>query len=668
MAEGGSATGPALAQWRPRLGSYPARAMTAAPQGPPDIATILSRLKRPSRVVVTAGMPYANGPLHVGHLAGAHVPADIFARWSRMLVGPENVLFVNGTDDHGSTSELAAAKAGKPLRDFLAELHARQHATLRRYGVSVDCYSGTSRPECFPRHAAVAQDMLRRLHANGLLSKRVSRQWFDPKIGRFLPDRYVRGTCPNAKCNATDAYSDECERCGHQHAPEELIDPVSALSDARPEMRETAHWWLDMWQVSDVLKQWLQGREKSWRRTAIADPLDRVMPALHFPNQHEAAYKDLKATLPAHKMKYTAGKRVLLQFQDKTALAAGRAALQAAGIASDLADEWAHRSISRDIAWGIPLPEVDPELAGKTLYVWPDSLIAPIAFTQVALEAKGLDPAAWRDWWCDPSARVVQFLGQDNVFFYVLMQGALWVGSQADTARLPVAGELQLTDVVANCHLLVAGEKMSKSRGNFFTGDQLVEEMGHDPDQVRYMLALIALAERPSDFDLGKLAERNAFLAGPLNAAFEKPISACLSKFGGRVPDGRLDPKVLEATTRIVGRYVKAMERADYPALLFEIENYARTVNSLFAQHKPHDDRHPEEARRDALFSCFHVVRNLMIMLHPFVPATMARVREALALPESVLRVDELGASLPAGHAIAGMRSFFPDVPGAAAG
>lgn len=634
----------------------------AAPHGPPDIPTILGRLQRPSRMVVTAGMPYANGPLHVGHLAGAHLPADIYARWCRMLIGPEKVLFVCGTDDHGSTSELAAAKAGQPIQAFLAGLHAKQKATLTRYGISLDTYSGTSRPECFPIHAALSQDILRRLHANGVLSKRTSRQWYDPKAGRFLPDRYVRGTCPNPKCNAPDAYSDECERCGHQHDPTELLNPTSALSDATPEMRETAHWWLDMWQVADVLKTWLSGKEKTWRRNVLADCLEKTFPALHFPNTHEAAYKELKAGLPAHKSKYTAGKRVLLQFQDKAGLETGRAALTAAGIATVLADEWAHRSISRDIAWGIPLPDVDPELAGKTLYVWPDSLIAPIAFTQVALAQAGRDAREWTAYWQDPAARVVQFLGQDNVFFYVLMQGALWIGSQADIHRMPIAGELQLTDIVGNCHLLVAGEKMSKSKGNFFTGDQLIDEKGYDVDQVRYYMALLALAERPSDFDFAKFGERNAFLAGPLNAAFEKPISAVHAKFGGVVPDGVLDPKVLEQTTRIVGRYIKAMDRADYPALLFEIENYARTVNSLFAQHKPHDDRFPEEARRNALFASFHVVKNLMIMLQPFVPATMERVRESLRLPADVFRVDQLGSSIPAGHAIGPKGQFFPAV------
>jgi methionyl-tRNA synthetase len=284
----------------------------------------------------------------------------------------------------------------------------------------------------------------------------------------------------------------------------------------------------------------------------------------------------------------------------------------------------------------------------------------------VALAQAGRDPAEWSRYWTDPQARVVQFLGQDNVFFYVLMQGALWIGSQEDPSRLPVAGELQLTDIIGNCHLLVSGEKMSKSRGNFFTGDQLIDERGYDVDQIRYYMALLALAERPSDFDFAKLDERNAFLAGPLNAAFEKPISACHAKFGGRVPAGKLIGKVEADTTRIVGRYVKAMDRADYPSLLFEIENYARTINSLFAQHKPHDDRFPEEARRDALFSSFHVVKTLMIMLQPFVPATMDRLRVSLNLPPEVFRIDQLGTSITAGHEIGAKGVYFPPLPATA--
>lgn len=632
--------------------------MAKKPQ--PTVPEIVGRVPRPRRAVVTAGMPYANGPLHLGHLAGAQLPADVYARWLGLVIGRENVLFVNGTDDHGSTSELAAMKADRPVGAFIEEVHARQARTLARYGIGVDVYSGTSRPDCFALQKRLSDWMLRRLLQNGMLEKRSSEQWYDPELERFLADRFVRGTCPH--CGAPDAYGDQCNTCGQPHDPSELRDPRSAVSDAVPELRETVHLYLDMWKVSETLRVWVESKRKTWRKSVVALALDHLLPSLRIAATDEDAYKRLKPSLPKHKQRYARGKQVVLQMKSREDFETARAALADAGIASETVDEWAHRAITRDTPWGIPVDDVDPELAGKTLYVWPDSLIAPISFTELALEAKGADPASWRDFWCDPEARVVQFLGQDNVFFYVLMQGAMWLGSQDDPHRLPERGELQLTDVFGCFHLMVGGEKMSKSLGNFYTADQLVDEMGYDPDQVRYYLAILGLADKTSDFDFQKLDERNAFLAGPMNAAFEKPISACHSKFGGVVPEGTLNAKVEKETVRIVQRYTKAMQRADYPSLVFELENYARRINSLFAQFKPHDDRRPEGERADALYSSFYVLKNLLIMLHPFVPATVDRVRESLRLPPEVLRLDELGTGIAPGHVIGEQVTYFPAV------
>jgi methionyl-tRNA synthetase len=225
-----------------------------------------------------------------------------------------------------------------------------------------------------------------------------------------------------------------------------------------------------------------------------------------------------------------------------------------------------------------------------------------------------------------------------------------------------------MTDVVGAFHLLVNGEKMSKTKGNFYTGDQLLEERGYDADQIRYYLALLDLSEKGSDFDFKKLDERNRFLAGPLNASLERPISAAHSKFDGKVPDGKLLPEVEKATVRVVERYVKAMERADFSNLLSEhIENYARTINSLFTQHKPHDDRAPLEMRINALYSGFYVLKTLMIMLYPFAPATMNRVRESLRLPASVFALSELGTPIPAGHQLGDKQQYFPATPDAPA-
>jgi len=243
------------------------------------------------------------------------------------------------------------------------------------------------------------------------------------------------------------------------------------------------------------------------------------------------------------------------------------------------------------------------------------------------------------------------------------MQGALWLGTQDDPLRLPQTGDFQFTDIFGACHLMVGGDKMSTSLGNFVTGDQLLDEKNYSPDQIRYYLALMSLPEKPANFDFNALEERNRFLAGPINSAFERPISACHSKFGGTVPEGALSDKVVLETTRMVQRYLRSMERAEYATLLNVIENYARVINSLFTQFKPHDDRYPEPGRRDALYSSFYVLKTLMIMLYPFVPQAMDRLRDSLRLDTGVFRVEELGRPIPAGHMIGPKQEYFPAVP-----
>lgn len=624
---------------------------------PANVQEVLQRLTRPKTAVVTGGMPYANGPLHLGHLAGAMVPPDIMARYMRMLIGKENVLFVSGNDDHGSTSEVAAIKAGIPVREFIDQIHAKQLETTNRYGISYDIFSGTSQPDCFPIHEETSQEFMRKLFKNGLLEKKTTQQWFDPKLNRFLQDRYVTGKCPNPTCTNETAYSDECEVCGTQYSPSQLINPKSSLSDATPVLKETAHLWLDMWKVSDQLNEWIKSKQNKWRKGVFNEVFETVQPAFQFSNVNEPKYKEIKENLPKHKSRYAPGKKVVAQFENKHDFATAEILFKENGIEVETLDGWAHRSITRDVTWGIHVPEdIDPEMKDKTLYVWPDSLIAPISFTKVALKNAGKSDKEWERFWKDPEAKILQFLGQDNVYFYVLMQGAMWFG---------LNDAYTLTDVYSVFHLMVNGEKMSKSRGNFYSGDQLTEEMGFDPDQVRYFLSTLGLADKQSNFDFETFKERNKFLAGPMNASIEKPISAVHSRFDGKVPEGKLLDKAEKETMKIVQLYVKNMEKGDHVTLLGQIENYARLINSFFVQYKPHDDRADLAGRQDALYSCFYVLKNLMIMLHPFAPQTMERVRQSLNLPESVFTLNELGTGIAPGHMIGEKQQYFPAVDGA---
>jgi methionyl-tRNA synthetase len=633
---------------------------------PANIKEVLERLSPPKTAVITGGMPYANGPIHLGHLAGAMVPPDIMARYMRMWIGEENVLFVSGNDDHGSTSEVAALKSNMPVREFIDLIHEKQTQTLKRYGISYNIFSGTSQPDCFPTHAATSQDFIKKLWNNGMLEKKTAKQWFDPKLSRFLQDRNVTGKCPNPACTNEGAYSDECEVCGTQYDPSQLINPKSSLSDATPVLKDTAHLYLNMWKVSDQLLEWIKSKQNKWRKGVFNEVFETVQPAFQFDNTHEPMFKEMRPTLPKHKSRYAPGKKVVVQFENKADFEATRKIFEEKGIPCQILDGWAHRSITRDVTWGIPIPkEIDPEMEGKTLYVWPDSLIAPISFTKVALKKQGRDEKEYERFWKDPGARIFQFLGQDNVYFYVLMQGAMWFGSQKDIQKQPEAGEFQLTDVYSVFHLMVDGEKMSKSRGNFYTANELIEEKGFDPDQVRYFLATLGLAEKPSNFDFATFNERNKFLAGPMNASIEKPISAVHSRFESSVPEGKLLEKAEKETMKIVQMYVKNMEKAEYLTLLGQIENYARLINSFFVQYKPHDDRADLQGRQDALYSCFFVLKNLMIMLYPFAPQTMDKVRQSLNLPESVFKLEELGTGIPAGHVIGQKQQYFPAVEGA---
>ena len=625
-----------------------------------DIGSLLERVEKPSRALVTAGMPYVNGPVHLGHLAGAHIPADIYTRWLKLLLGSPQVLYVCATDDHGSTSEVAALKKGISTRKLIDSIHRNQEATLKKYHISLDIYTGTSRPELFEDHKNYCRNFFKKLYQQKMLEKRVSSQWYDPEMKVFLPDRYVGGTCP--RCGAKEAYSEECNSCGAQYEAHELANPQSAFSQARPILKESEHWYLNMWKVIDPLREQIELKRKSWRKGVLNEVQNYLYPCVIFSNKFEPLYRSLKDQLPSHKSRYAPGKKIIIQWGNQRELDKGCSVLKGAQVEFELVDTWAYRCISRDISWGVPiLDDVDSSMAKKTLYVWPESLIAPISFTRLALAQKGLDPENYKEYWRDPRAKVYQFLGQDNIFFYVIMQGAMWLGTQSDPMRGPKSGELQFTEILSNYHLQIDGSKMSKSTGNFYTGDELLEK-GYSADQIRYFLALLSLSEKNSNFDFDTFNERNKFLAGPLNACFEKPISAVHSQFGGKIPPGELMEKSALATGKMIKNYLRLMERAEFAKVLFQIENYARTINSLFAQFKPHDDRFDQKKREDALFSSFFILKNIMIMLSPFVPDTMERLRQSLRLPPEVFDLKELGKPIPAGHEVGDKSVYFPPV------
>jgi methionyl-tRNA synthetase len=285
----------------------------------------------PRHVLVAVAWPYANGLQHLGHFAGAYLPPDIFARYHR-IAGNE-VLMVSGADGHGTPITVKADAEGIPPAQIVDEIHPRMLDQWERLGISFDLFTTTTTDN----HRAVTWEIFRGLHDAGMITARVSEQYYDPTASRFLPDRYVEGTCPN--CGYPDARGDQCDNCGRTLDPTDLVDPRSTLSDAAPELRATQHWFFDLPRVGDELAAWLDGRQ-GWRNHVI--------------NWARGFVGGLHA-----------------------------------------------RAITRDLDWGVPLPpEYDTLGDGKRIYVWFDAVIGYLS-AAIEWAAGTDDPEAWRRWWND---------------------------------------------------------------------------------------------------------------------------------------------------------------------------------------------------------------------------------------------------------------------------
>lgn len=307
--------------------------------------------KKFKRTTVTAALPYANGGVHIGHLAGVYVPADIYVRYLRLK--KQDVVFIGGSDEHGVPITIRAKKEGITPQDVCDRYHKIIKDSFKEFGISFDIYSRTTSKV----HSKLASDFFRKLYDDGKLIEKETEQLYDPEAKQFLADRYVMGTCPH--CGNPNAYGDQCEKCGSDLSPMELINPHSTISGAKPELRKTKNWYLPLNQYQDWLKQWILEGHKEWR-----------------PN----VYGQCKSWLDM-----------------------------------DLQP----RAMTRDLDWGIPVPVEGAE--GKVLYVWFDAPIGYISNTKELCDADPERWGSWEKWWKDPETRLIHFIGKDNIVFHCLI-------------------------------------------------------------------------------------------------------------------------------------------------------------------------------------------------------------------------------------------------------
>ncbi|WP_300061818.1 methionine--tRNA ligase [uncultured Roseobacter sp.] len=423
-----------------------------------------------ARHLITSAIPYINGIKHLGNLVGSQLPADLFARYQRAR-GHE-VLFLCATDEHGTPAELAAAKAGKPVADYCAEMHAVQAEIARGFRLSFDHFGRSSSPQ----NHALTQHFAGRLAEAGLIREVVEKQVYSVKDGRFLPDRYIEGTCPN--CGYDKARGDQCENCTKQLDPTDLIDARSAISGATElEVRDTKHLYL--------------------RQSALKDQLD--------------TWIDSKTDWP-----------VLTTSIAKKWLHDGEG----------LRD----RGITRDLDWGIPVRKGDadwPGMEDKVFYVWFDAPIEYIACAGEWAEANGLSEEDWQRWWrTDKGAddvRYTQFMGKDNVPFHTLSFPATLIGS----------GEpWKMVDHLKSFNYLnYDGGQFSTSQGRGIFMDQALEIL--PADYWRWWLLSHAPESSDSEFTWENFQSAvNKDLADVLGNFISRITKFCSSKFGEVVPGG----------------------------------------------------------------------------------------------------------------------------------
>ncbi len=537
----------------------------------------------PENILIAIAWPYANAEIHVGNITGSHLPGDIVARYHRL--NGDNVLMVSGTDSHGTPVTIAADKEGKPVEEVYKKYHNGFLELFQQLGIQYDLFTTTHTGN----HFKVAQTIFLALQKNGFLYTQKSMQWYSPSARKFLPDRYVEGTC--YICGTTGARSDQCDACGNVLEPEKLVDPHAKTGDGALELRETEHFYLDLSKLEPDVKKFLRERAERMRETVLGESLGKI---------------------------------------------------EAEGLKP--------RPITRDLDWGIPVPVEGWE--GKRLYVWFEAVIgylsaavewAALSRRAEPVEAGGSSSApqskgradAWKDWWVNPSARAFYFIGKDNIFFHTSFWPAQLMGAGEQFLQIFAEENGLLTlpfDVPANQFMNLEGQKISGSRNWAVWGRDALTR--YDPDALRYYLTVNMPEMHDSDWDWKEfVAKNNGELVATWGNLANRVLAFCYKHWEGFVPN--IDPATLrpadielltgiEAGFQSVGSLLDAVKLR---AALTEAFRLATTVNQYLDQNAPWSAiKTDKDAAALTVYTALKAIDSLKVLFAPFLPFTSEKL------------------------------------------
>jgi len=522
----------------------------------------------PERLLVTAALPYANGPVHIGQVAGAYLPADLYCRYQRLR--GQDVAFICGSDEMGVAILMRALREERSPQDIVDEYHPHIQESFDRLGMSFDYYGRTTSDV----HAETSQDFFRVLDEKDAFKLKTEEQLFDPEAEMFLADRFVMGTCP--VCGYEEAYGDQCEKCGSALSPTELENPRSTLTDATPELKATTHWYLPLGEMQPALEAWI-GTHPEWKNNVLGQVQSWFNEGL----------KD--------------------------------------------------RAITRDVPWGVPVPQdvaerhgLDAE--GKVIYVWFDAPIGYISATKEWAAEQG-DPEQWKTYWQDDGTKLVHFIGKDNIVFHCLMFPAM----------LQAHGDYVLPDnVPANEFLNLEGRKLSTSRGWAVWLHEYLDEFGDErgADLLRYVLATTLPETKDADFSWEGFQSRvNGELADVLGNFVNRTLTFAHRYFEGEVPPladlREVDQNVLEELQAYPETIGDSYEQFRLREAVFETMNLARLGNKYFNDTEPwHTRSERPQAAANTVHLCLQICASLAILMQPVLPNAARRLQQMLGLTD----------------------------------
>ncbi|NJO82303.1 MAG: methionine--tRNA ligase, partial [Blastochloris sp.] len=518
----------------------------------------------PEHILVAVAWPYANGPRHIGHVAGFGVPSDIFARFQRLR--GNHVLMVSGTDEHGTPITLAADKEGVTPQAIADRYNQVIGDDLYNLGLSYDTFTRTTTAN----HYRVTQDIFKTLYDKGYVLRKETLGAFSAATGRTLPDRYIEGTCPI--CGYHDARGDQCDNCGNQLDPIDLIDPRSKIDGQPPVFQETEHFLLDLPAFGEQLRVWITAQDH-WRPNVRSFSLNFI--------------KELK-----------------------------------------------QRSITRDLDWGVPIPL--PEYADrddKKIYVWFDAVIGYLS-ASIEWAANRGTPEAWREWWQNPAARHFYFMGKDNIVFHTVIWPSQLLGYGSGGEYGAGQADLQLPyNVVSSEFLTMEGKKFSSSRGIVIYVNDFLSR--YDPDPLRYFLTIAGPENQDTDFTWAEFVRRNNDeLVATWGNLVNRTLTNVYKNFGTVPQPATLSTRDQSLIDQIAGGFATTGELlggARFKAALSETMRLAAEVNSYLSEQEPWKVIKQDRERAATIwYTTLRCVNDLRVLFTPFLPFSSQRLHEYL--------------------------------------